>query len=227
MGRLARIGSVEGYLGRPAGDGPWPAVIVIQEWWGLNNHIESIADRLAGLPEPYLAFAPDLYHGEMALMGDDAKATALTEKYGPSAAEDLFTTFDALKTHQDCDGKVGSLGFCFGGRMSLVLGANRPVDAVCTFYGGGMQRIFDQLGTLKAPVLGLYGDQDKSIPKGTVEEFDRLLARSGIPHEVVIYPNSGHAFFRDNDPTTYRPEAARDAWERVQKFFAAHLRQRA
>ena len=224
MGRLVQIGSVEGYLGRPAGEGPWPTMIVIQEWWGLDNQTESIVDRFSGLPSPYLAFAPDLYHGEMALLGDDDRATTLVQKYGPGAADDLFKTFDALKTHQDSTGKIGTTGFCFGGQMALVLGANRPLDAVCTFYGGGMQHVFDQLDRLKAPVLGLYGDQDRSIPRGTVEEFDKLLNKTGVPHEIVVYPNSGHAFFRDHDPKTYRPEAAKNAWERVQQFFAKYLK---
>ncbi len=224
MGRRVQMGKVEGYLGRPAGEGPWPTVIVIQEWWGLDNQTESIVDRFSGLPEPYFAFAPDLFHGEMALLGDSEKATALVHKYGPTAAQDLFQTFDALKSHEDSNGKIGSCGFCFGGRMSLVLGVNRPVDALVTFYGGGMQEVFDQLGKLKAPVLGLYGDQDRSIPPGTVQEFDKILTRQGTPHEVVVYPNSGHAFFRDHDPNTYRPEAAKDAWERVQRFFARYLR---
>lgn len=224
MGRMVQIGPVQGYLGRPAGDGPWPTVIVIQEWWGLDNQTESIVDRFSGLPEPYFAFAPDLFHGELALLGDNEKASTLVQKYGPTARKDLFLTFDALKNHEDSSGKIGSCGFCFGGMMSLVLGANRPVDAVCTFYGGGMQKVFDQLGTLKAPVLGLYGDHDQSIPKGTIEEFDKLLDRQNTPHEIVVYPNSGHAFFRDHDPKTYRPEAAKDAWERVQKFFAKYLR---
>ena len=222
MGKQVQIDDVQGYLARPSDAGPWPAVIVIQEWWGLDNQTESIADRLAGLG--YLAFAPDLFHGELARLGDSEKATALVQKYGPTAPQDLFKAFDALKSNEDCSGKVGSVGFCFGGRMSLVLGANRPVDAVCTFYGGGMQNVFDQLVNLKAPVLGLYGDQDKSIPQGTIEEFDKLLDKVGAEHEVVVYPNSGHAFFRDQDPSTYRPEAAKDAWERVKKFLARHLR---
>lgn len=221
MGKEVQIGGVQGYLARPSGTGPWPAMIVIQEWWGLDDQTESIADRFAGLN--YLAFAPDLFHGEAARLGDSEKATTLVQKYGPTAAQDLFKAFDALKTNEDCSGQIGSVGFCFGGRMSLVLGANRSVDAVCTFYGGGMQDIFDQLGQLKAPVLGLYGDQDKSVPQGTIEEFDKLLDKVGVEHEIVVYPNSGHAFFRDHDPKTYRPEAARDAWERVKKFFGKHL----
>ncbi len=221
MGRMIQLGSVSGYVGRPAGDGPWPAVIVIQEWWGLDNQTESIVDRFAGIG--YLAFAPDLYHGELAQLGDSAKATSLVQKYGPSALAELQNVFDALKGHPDCKGKIGSVGFCFGGRMSLALGLSRPLDAVCMFYGGGMQQLFDQLDKLKAPVLGLFGDKDQSIPVGTVEQFDKLLDQVGVEHEVVVYPNSGHAFFRDRDPSVYKPEAADDAWRRATKFFAKNL----
>jgi carboxymethylenebutenolidase len=140
------------------------------------------------------------------------------------APADLETVFDALKSHPDCNGKVGSVGFCFGGHVSLLLSTLRPVDAVCTFYGGGMQQTFDQLrAKLKAPVLGFFGDADQSIPAGTIQEFDTLLDDVGVEHEVIKYPNSGHAFFRDSDPSVYKPEAARDAWERTKKFFAKNL----
>jgi carboxymethylenebutenolidase len=221
MGESTEIGSVPGYLAKPDGVGPWPALVVIQEWWGLTDHIKSVADRFASAG--YFTFAPDLYHGELAPLGESEKAMKLVQKYGPTGLSDLQKVFDAFKNNPDCSGKVGSVGFCFGGQMSLALGIHRPVDAVCTFYGGGMQQLFDQLGGLKAPVLGLYGDNDKSIPVGTIEEFDKLLAKIGIEHEVVVYPNSGHAFFRDNDPTSYRPEAAKDAWIRVTKFLSKNL----
>ena len=148
----------------------------------------------------------------------------LVQKYGPNAYLDLQTIFDALKSHPQCTGKIGSVGFCFGGRMSLTLSLSRPVDAICTFYGGGMQTIFDQLrAKLKAPVLGLFGDADVSIPAGTVEEFDKLLDDVGVEHEVIMYPDSGHAFFRDSDPSVYKAEASTDAWERVKKFFKQNL----
>jgi carboxymethylenebutenolidase len=222
MSELIQLGSVSGHLAKPSGNSPWPAIIVIQEWWGLDAQTKSIADRFA--QEGYLAFAPDLYHGELAQLGDGATATTLVQKYSPNAYLDLQSLFDALKVHPDCNGKIGSVGFCFGGRMSLTLSLSRPLDAVCTFYGGGMQTIFDQLRTnLKAPVLGLFGDADVSIPAGTVEEFKKLLAEVGVEHEVITYPNSGHAFFRDSDPNVYIPEASKDAWERVKKFFAKHL----
>jgi len=222
MGTSVELGATPGYLAKPpAGAGPWPGLIVIQEWWGLDPQTESIAERFA--TQGYLAFAPDLYHGELAQLGDVEKASVLMQKYSPSAAADLLNAYETLKNHPDCNGKVGSVGFCFGGRMSLVLGTLRPLDAVCTFYGGGMQEVFGQLGSLKAPVLGLFGDQDRSIPLGTVQEFDQLLDKIGVQHEVIVYPNSGHAFFRDMDPSSYKPVAAKDAWERVTKFFGENL----
>ena len=223
MDKLIDLGAVKGHLARPAGKGPWPAMIVIQEWWGLDAQTMSIADRFS--KEGYLAFAPDLYHGEFAQLGDGDTAMKLVQKYGSTAPADLESVYDALKSHPDCSGKIGSVGFCFGGRMSLTLGMNRPVEAVCTFYGGGMQTIFDQLRVkLKVPVLGLFGDADQSIPVGTVEEFDKLLDDVGVEHEVIMYPNSGHAFFRDSDPSVYKPEASKDAWERVKRFFKKNLK---
>jgi len=221
MGTMTEIG-ISGYLATPAVRGPWPAVIVIQEWWGLDAQTKSIADRFAGLG--YLAFAPDLFHGELAKLGDHETAMGLTHKYGPGAEAELEHVYDALKSYADCNGKIGTVGFCFGGRMSLVLGIKRPLDALCTFYGGGMQEVFDRLGGLKSPVLGLYGDQDRSIPAGTIDELKKILDKLGVDHEVVIYPNAGHAFMRDADPTTYRPDAAKDAWERAKKFLEKHLR---
>jgi carboxymethylenebutenolidase len=221
MGKMVKLGPISGYIGRPSSGGPWPAVIVIQEWWGLDNQTESIADRFA--EHGYLTFAPDLYHGDLAKLGDNEKASALVQKYGPGAPDELEQVFDALKTHMDCNGRIGSVGFCFGGRMSLALGLRRPLEAIVTFYGGGMQQLFDQLGRLKSPVLGLFGDQDQSIPAGTVQEFDTLLDKIGVEHDVIVYPDSGHAFFRDSDPSVYKPEPAKDAWERVLAFFKRHL----
>jgi carboxymethylenebutenolidase len=118
--------------------------------------------------------------------------------------------------------KIGAVGFCFG-EDGLDAGLARELDAVCTFYGGGMQQLFDCLAQIRCPVLGLFGDQDESIPLGTIEEFDRVLDVAGVPHEIVVYPASGHAFFRDRDPTVFRPAAARDAWQRMLPFFEGRL----
>ena len=124
MGTYYQHGSISGYLAKPSGNGPWPALIVIQEWWGLDLQTQSIADRFAAIG--YFAFAPDLYHGELAKLGDGQKAAALVQKYAPGAPADLEKVYDAIKGLPECNGKVGSVGFCFGGRMSLALGISRP-----------------------------------------------------------------------------------------------------
>ncbi|MBM4423547.1 MAG: dienelactone hydrolase family protein [Chloroflexi bacterium] len=216
------IGPIPGHLATPATPGPWPALIVVQEWWGLDQQTKNIADRFAGVG--YLAFAPDLYEGELAQLGDGEKAMSLVQKYGPIAPPKLHAIYKALRQRLGCTGKVGSVGFCFGGRISLSLAILEPgLNAVRTFYGGGMQTLFDQLGSIHCPVLGLFGDQDQSIPVGTVEQFEQLLTRLNIPHEIKIYPKSGHAFFWDTDPKAYKPTAAADAWDRVTKFFKTNL----
>lgn len=223
MGQMTSLGNVTGYLAEPSTSGPWPGLLVIQEWWGLDAQTKSIADRFAA--EGYLAFSPDLYHGELASLGDGDTAMSLVQKYGPGAPDDLARVYDGFKSDERCNGKIGSVGFCFGGRMSLTLGLRRPLEAVCTFYGGGMQAIFDLMRKrFQSPVLGLFGDADVSIPVGTVEQFDLLLDEIGVEHEVIVYPDSGHAFFRDSDPKVYKPEASKDAWERAKTFFAKHLR---
>lgn len=211
-----------GHWAVPAGTGPFPAVLVIQEWWGLDDQTRRIADRLA--QAGYLALAPDVYEGELAALGDHETARALVQKHAPTAPDRLAVTFDQLKSDPRCTGRVAALGFCFGGRMALEVGLRRPVDAVCTFYGGGMHALFDRLSALQAPVLGLFGSADVSIPVGTVQQFDDLLDTLGLEHTILMYPDSGHAFFRDSDPAVYRPSAAADAWARVQNFLARHLR---
>lgn len=221
MGSAITMGNVNGYLSQPPKRQKAPGVIVVQEWWGLNDNIRGIADRFAA--EGYLAFAPDLYDGELAQFGENDKAMGLVNKHAPGAPAKLQGVFDSLKAHPACSGKVGSVGFCFGGRMSLLLAIHRPLDACCTFYGGRMETIFDQLGNIRCPVLGLFGDADVSIPAGAVQEFERLLALHNIQHEVKMYPNSGHAFFREDDPKSFRPEAAADAWVKVKKFFSENL----
>lgn len=218
----AQLGGIAGHLAKPSGSGPWPALIVIHEWWGLDDQTRRIADRFA--KEGYLSFAPDLFGGELAALGDSEKAMVLAQKYGSSAGGNLFSVYDALKKQPDAKPKVGCVGFCFGGRMSLFLGINRPLDAVCTFYGGGMQALFDQIHKLKAPVLALFGDADVSIPAGTIEKFRGLLEKNGNVSEIKVYPDSGHAFFRDSDPQAYRPAASQDAWIRAKAFFATNLK---
>lgn len=194
MSELIQLGSVKGHLARPAGDGKFPALIVIQEWWGLDAQTKSIADRFAA--EGYLAFAPDLYHGELAQLGDGDTAMKLVQKYGPNAYLDLQSIFDALKLRPDCSGKIGSVGFCFGGRMSLTLGLSRPLDAICTFYGGGMQTIFDQLREkLKAPYSAcsatrMFPSRPAQSRSSTNCWMTSALTTKSSPTQIQVTPSS-------------------------------------
>ncbi|MEI8094589.1 MAG: dienelactone hydrolase family protein [Spirochaetales bacterium] len=215
-------GTVPGFLARPVGKGPWPVVIVIHEWWGLDLQTESIASRFAG--QGYLAFAPDLYHGDLAPLGDNSAAMSYMKKHSAAAAAELEVLFDSIAANPEGSGKVASLGFCYGGRLSLGLALARPLDAVCTFYGGQMQTLFDRMGSLRAPVLGFFGDADVSIPAGTIEEFRQILQRQKVDHKLTVYPNSGHAFFRDSDPSVYKPAASADAWAQTLDFLTRHLK---
>jgi len=216
------LGGIDGYWAEPSTTGPWPAVIVIQEWWGLDRQTESVADRLAS--EGYLAFAPDLFHGERAELGDHAKAMELTQKYSNRYSDELAAVFDTLKTLSGTTGKIASLGFCFGGKMSLSLGLYRPLNAVVTFYGGQMQVLFDKMANWSIPVLAFFGDEDVSIPQGTIDELKTLLQARKVEHKVTVYPHSGHAFFRDSDPAAYRPDAAKDAWAQTKDFLSRKLK---
>ena len=112
-------------------------------------------------------------------LGDSARATELVQKYGPGALGELERVYDALKAHPDCNGKIGAVGFCFGGRMALALGLSRPLAAINSFYGGGMQQLFDRMPQMRSPVLALFGDQDVSIPAGTIAQLDELLDQAG------------------------------------------------
>jgi carboxymethylenebutenolidase len=216
-----KLNGINGYLVRPSAIDRWPAVIVVHEWWGLDNQTESVTDRLGR--NGYLAFAPDLFNGELAKPGDTEKATSLVQKYDQSAPEDLQKAYDALKSHPESTGKVGAIGFSFGGLMAMTLAVSQPLDAVCTFSGGVTQQTSDKLGEIKSPVLGLFGDHDQCNPVDTIEEFDQQLEKAGVEHEVIVYPDSGHAFFRDRDSEAYQPAAASDAWERLSSFFERHL----
>ncbi|MBI3761994.1 MAG: dienelactone hydrolase family protein [Chloroflexi bacterium] len=211
---------LSGHLERPAGNGPWPGVLVVQEWWGLVPHIKDVAARFAKLG--YLALAPDLYLGEFAEDADGAMR--LTQQHGPAAGERLQAAYRPLRDHPDCTGKVGAVGYCFGGRMVLHLACHEiDLDAAAIYYSGRMEQYFDRVKNIRCPVLGLYGGEDGGIPAKTVKEFDSLLDATGVPHEVVIYPGAAHAFFNDTGSNYHAPSAA-DAWKRTTQFFDKYLK---
>jgi carboxymethylenebutenolidase len=201
-----------------------PAVIVIQEWWGLTDHIKDIARRYAA--EGYVAIAPDLYsrlgHALTTDAGEAGKLmNTLKQEDGLS---DLNATVTYLKSVPEVDEtRIGVTGFCMGGSYALMLPCVNPaIKAAVPFYGQ-VPNPDAPLQKLAAPVLYLYGEDDGWITKADVQRLAAALKKYNRPGEIKTYPGAPHAFFRDNDPSVYRPEAAKDAWGRTKAFFKQHL----
>ena len=211
----------KGYLVKPSGKGPFPGVVVVQEWWGLNEQIKGVADRLAA--EGYVAIVPDLYHGKVAT--DPEQAHVLMRGLdSKEALADLGVAMDALKSLPEVgSSKIGSIGFCMGGGLSLQLDLNRPDHGGAVMFYGQPETDPAALKKAAGPVLGLFGEQDEGIPKEKVMAMEKGLKEAGKGVEVKIYPGAGHAFFNEKRPS-YNAEAAADAWKRTLAFFKANLK---
>ncbi|MBE7471678.1 MAG: dienelactone hydrolase family protein [Anaerolineales bacterium] len=208
-----------GYLARPQGDDPKPAIVVIQEWWGLNDHIKDVANRFAN--EGFVALAPDLYHGAVTTEPDEARKLVM-ELDMAEAVKEIQRGIDFLQEQSYVAGpKVGVIGFCMGGGLALQTAlAEADLGAAVAFYGRPLSP--DQAGQVKAPVLGLYGATDQGIPVADVEAMGNALKEAGVESEIQVYEGAGHAFFNDTAPS-YNAEAAKDAWPRTLEWFRKHL----
>jgi carboxymethylenebutenolidase len=226
QGEMIDVGGMPAYLARPAGAGPSPAVLVIQEAFGLNEHIKDVTRRVAA--EGYVALAPDLFHrgGKGRTAGYDQLPKAL-ELMGALKDDEIIADVASAIDRLEKDptvrrGRIGITGFCMGGRVSYLAACALPdrIAAAVPFYGGGIP--IDRTPTLRAPVLAFFGDADPFIPLDQVEKLRAEAARLGKTVEIVVYPGAPHGFFC-NERDSYRPDAARDAWERTKAFFARHL----
>jgi carboxymethylenebutenolidase len=224
MGEIVKFasngGTAEGYLAKPAGGAKGPGVIVIQEWWGLNDNIKNIADRFAA--EGYLALAPDLYHGKVTAEPDEAGKIMMELKM-EEAAKDLSGAYEFLKDHENGTGKVGSVGFCMGGRLSLFVSTLKPIDATVIYYGVMMGEHPD-LTKLKGPVLGHYAGNDGWIKEEMVHGLEQKLKDAGKSAEMHIYPGTEHGFFNDTRPEAHAPAESKVTWDRTLAFYDKHLR---
>ena len=217
--------TIKAFLARPAGvKTQLPAVVVIQEWWGLNDHIKDIAQRLAR--EGYAALAPDLYSRlGYKVTTDPAEAAKLMESLSSQAAlRDLNAATKFLKQQPFIDGqRIGCVGFCMGGTFALIMaGHNSDLKASVVFYGKVPP--IESFRYLLSSVLYHYGAKDGWVTKQEVERLQQGLQQYGKPGSVHIYPEAGHAFFNDTRPEAYHPQDAKLAWERTLQFFATHLR---
>jgi carboxymethylenebutenolidase len=244
-------GPVEAYLAKPAGDGPWPGLLVIQEVFGLEPHIEDVARRFAA--DGYLALAPDLYCHDAAFKSVPKEgvvpALGLRREPDPEAAlqamppgqqeavrkawnwlnyrdastyvPDLQAALAFLKTHPDCTGAVGSVGFCMGGGLSGQLAASgADLNAAVIYYGPIPPA--DKVSNIKCAVQGHYGGADPGIT-GTVPQLQAAMAANGKDFTAFVYEGAPHAFNNDTRPS-YHAEAAQLAWARTREFLETHLK---
>lgn len=214
-------GTTGGYLATPAA-GKGPGVIVIQEWWGLVPHIKDVCDRFAG--EGFVALAPDLYHGKTTTSPDEAGKLMMALQID-EAEKDLRGAINFLLNHEATTGeKAGTVGFCMGGALSLYTATKNPQVGACVVFYGGHPNVHPDLPNLQAPVLGVYAERDGFVTPDSVRELERKLKELGKSVEMHIYPDVDHGFFNDTRPTVYNEAAAKDAWQRVLKFFSEHLK---
>lgn len=212
--------TVKGYLAVPA-SGRGRGVIVLQEWWGLVDHIRDVCDRFAR--EGFVALAPDLFRGESTADPDEA-GRLMAELEIPRAARDLDGAVTALLSHDAVDGpKVGAIGFCMGGQLALYAATrNRRIGAVADFYGVHPKVALDLSG-LEAPVLGVFAENDGFVTLEVVRKLEADLRGAGKRARFTIHPGVDHAFFNDSRPDVYDAQAAARAWADTLAFFRAEL----
>lgn len=224
------------YLARPEGDGPFPAVIVWMEIFGVNSHIRDVTDRVAA--EGYVAIAPDFFHRSMPgvelAYDDDGMAKGMAG-LGQLDADEMIADAQAalatLRSRSDTTSKVGVMGFCIGGHMTYLTACETDVAAAASFYGGGIaapqgpggkDATLSRTGKISGRILCLFGGQDGMIPQDQVEAVRGALGDAGTNHEVVVYDAADHGFFCDQR-ATHHADSAADAWTRVKALFAAEL----
>jgi carboxymethylenebutenolidase len=226
-----RDGPMPLYEARP--DDARAAVMVIQEAFGVNDHIEDVTRRLSRAG--YHAAAPNLFHragGGTAPYEDFAKVFPLYENLDDDGIlADLDAARDHLRQSGWADTQIGVVGFCFGGRVTFLAALRRRLGAGVGFYGGGIvtQRfpqfpaLVEEAGALQTPWLGLFGAEDHTIPVEDVEQLRKALTGVSVETDVVLYPGCGHAFHNDQRDDVYREAAARNAWKRTLDWFERHL----
>lgn len=213
--------TARGYLARPDGDGPFPGVIVVQEWWGLDDHIKDVARRFAA--EGFAAFAPDLYHGKITKEPDEAGKLMMALDM-PKASKELAAAAEHLSQQPFIDGRgIGATGFCMGGGLALTLACDSPhIKAAAPFYGMNPDPI-DKVANLKGPVRLFYAEHDDWVNPQVRDAAEAALKKHEKDYEIHVYPGTGHAFFNDTRPDAYNKDAATDAWEKMLALFRANL----
>jgi carboxymethylenebutenolidase len=214
--------TVQAVLYTPAGKGPFPAIIVIHEWWGLNDWVKDQATKLSDLG--YVTLAIDLYRGKVATTPDVAHEImrGLPED---RAKRDLHAAFEFLASQPNVKkDRIGSIGWCMGGGYSLDVALQEPTLRATVINYGHLATDTDSLKAINASILGLFGGQDRGITPDDVQKFAKTMKELGKQVDVTVYPDAGHGFENPVNKDAYRPDDAADAWKRTVKFFAATLK---
>jgi carboxymethylenebutenolidase len=214
--------TVQGYLAVPESAGRHPALVVIHEWWGLNDWVKEQARKFA--ENGYVALAVDLYRGKVAT-GPELAHELSRGLPADRAIRDMKAAFDYLAARPDVNkDKIGSVGWCMGGGYSLALALNEPRLAACVINYGRLVTDPAEIAKIHAPILGNFGAEDRGITPDDVHAFEKAVKDAGKPIDVKIYPGAGHAFENPNNKGGYRAEAAADAWQRMVDFFNKTLK---
>ncbi len=211
----------DGYLSAPEKGGP--GIIVIQEWWGLVDHIKEVCDRLAS--QGFSSLAPDFYQGKKTTSPDEAGRLFMALNID-EAEKILKGAIDMLLSRPECTSKtVGTVGFCMGGQLSMYAASSNPekVSACVNFYGihPNVNPPFEKM---KAPLLGHFAGNDPSVSPKTVKALRAKLDSLQKEHDLYIYPGTGHAFFNDTRKDVHDPAASEQAWQRTLHFFKQHVK---
>src|SRR5437764_3200800 len=213
--------TVKAILYAPEGKGPFPAIIVIHEWWGLNDWVKEQASKLAD--QGYLTLAVDFYRGKVATTRDQAHELSRTS---PSrVVRDARAAFAYLQARPDVKkDKTGAIGWCWGGGYSLQLAIQEPTLAADVINYGDVSASPDELKKINAPILGLFGAHDQGITPDDVKKFGEELDKLGKKGDITIYPDAGHGFKNPVNGAGYKPEDTADEWSKILMFFAQHLK---
>jgi len=211
----------QGYFAAPP-SGKGPAVVVIQEWWGLVPHIEDVVNRFS--KAGFAAIAPDLFHGKTTRSPDEA-GKMLMELDAERAEREIAGAGEWLLKRPECSSKTyGVVGFCMGGALAQYTGTKeKNVGAVVSFYGG-FKKVPMEWNNLRAPILLIYGEADRGVPAEQGRQLEQQLKKMGKSVQVVVYPGAAHAFFNDSRKEVHKPDAAADAWKRTIEFFRANVK---
>ena len=219
-----KAGNLKAYVAHPAGGGPRPVVIVVQEWWGLNENIKDIARRFAN--EGYFAIAPDLYSRQGHKVANDPNTAAqlMGGLQTADGIDDLKSTVSWIRAQKDIQSsKIGITGYCMGGSYAMLLPCeSKDISASAPFYGEIPSD--DKIKNLNCPIFYAYGANDGWIQRPDVERLAADLKKFGKPGEVKIYEGCDHGFFNDTRKDVYAPEAAKDGWQHTLTLFAENLK---